>query len=112
MAGNIGAIVDNGAFLSRLPLYNPHLSPSNSKSNFINFRYDSHFSQTLTMAQNGTSEVQVSVRSPKVQKLTHENGESEDVTKSSMRLRVKKLSEKAVLPSRASALSAGYDLSR
>lgn len=64
------------------------------------------------MAQNGTSEVQESLRSPKVQKLTHDNGESENVSKSSMLLRVKKLSEKAVLPSRASALSAGYDLSR
>lgn len=63
------------------------------------------------MAQNGTSEVNEPQRSPKVQKLAHENGESENVSHSSTLLRVKKLSEKAVLPTRASVLSAGYDLS-
>lgn len=44
----------------------------------------------------------------KVPKL-HENGVSENPMSF---FRVKKLSEKAVLPSRGSPLSAGYDLSR
>ncbi|XP_059637808.1 deoxyuridine 5'-triphosphate nucleotidohydrolase-like [Cornus florida] len=50
---------------------------------------------------------EIKERSPKVQKL-----DQNDVTHTSTPLlRVKMLSEKAVLPSRASPLSAGYDLS-
>ncbi|KAL6212918.1 hypothetical protein ACLB2K_018133 [Fragaria x ananassa] len=51
--------------------------------------------------QNGSHEP-----APKIAKL-HQNG---DVSETSF-FRVKKLSEKAVLPSRGSPLSAGYDLS-
>ncbi|XP_038884972.1 deoxyuridine 5'-triphosphate nucleotidohydrolase [Benincasa hispida] len=112
MAGKFGAIIDSGTFLSSLPLYKLDSSTSILTPNYIYFRVNnSNLSQTLKMAQNGTSEVNESLRSPKVQKLTHENGESENVSHSSTLLRVKKLSEKAILPLRASALSAGYDLS-
>ncbi|XP_058068889.1 deoxyuridine 5'-triphosphate nucleotidohydrolase-like isoform X2 [Magnolia sinica] len=45
-----------------------------------------------------------------LQELGH-NGVSEETQNVSSLLRVKKLSENAVLPSRASPLSAGYDLS-
>lgn len=47
--------------------------------------------------------------SPKIQKLMNQNGISDHSIIPF--LRVKKLSEKAVLPSRGSPLSAGYDLS-
>ncbi|XVF63883.1 hypothetical protein PTKIN_Ptkin09bG0121800 [Pterospermum kingtungense] len=68
------------------------------------------FSRSLTMAQveqlnNGP---EIEEPSPKVPKLGH-NGVHE-VAQGSV-LRVKKLSNKAVLPSRGSALAAGYDLS-
>ncbi|CAL0317740.1 unnamed protein product [Lupinus luteus] len=57
-----------------------------------------------TINTNG-SEVQEPL--PKIPKL-HQNG---DVSADTPFLRVKKLSDKAVLPSRGSTLSAGYDLS-
>ncbi|CAA7393670.1 unnamed protein product [Spirodela intermedia] len=59
-------------------------------------------------AENGGVEVAVGPV-PKLQKLLHveSNGASEDVPL----LRVKRLSENAVLPSRGSPYSAGYDLS-
>lgn len=48
---------------------------------------------------------------PKVPKL-HQNGTAGFVEESAPFFRVVRLSEKAILPSRASPLSAGYDLSR
>lgn len=97
--------------LSSLPLFKAVSPSSNPTQTCVNFRFNSHFSRTLTMAQNCPSEDNVSLRSPKVPKLAHESGESERFSYSSTLLRVKKLSDNAVLPSRASALSAGYDLS-
>ncbi|KAF8401051.1 hypothetical protein HHK36_014354 [Tetracentron sinense] len=58
--------------------------------------------------QNNSPEIKEP--SPKLQKLL-QNGVSEVSQNVLPFLRVKKLSEKAVLPSRASPLSAGYDLS-
>ncbi|XP_026434066.1 deoxyuridine 5'-triphosphate nucleotidohydrolase-like isoform X2 [Papaver somniferum] len=60
-------------------------------------------------SHNNNSNQTSEVKEPpvKIQKV-HENG----VPEISSFLRVKKLSEKAVLPSRGSSLSAGYDLSR
>lgn len=77
-------------------------------------KYSHHrrpLSQLLRMApqdvQNGNHEVKEPT--PKIAKL-HENS---DVSGNpTFFFRVKKLSEKAVLPSRGSPLSAGYDLSR
>ncbi|CAN0872625.1 Deoxyuridine 5'-triphosphate nucleotidohydrolase [Linum grandiflorum] len=56
--------------------------------------------------QNGSPEVQEP--SPKIPKLDHQNGVN---VAASFFFKVKKLSEKAVLPTRGSPLSAGYDLS-
>nr|GMC79355.1 deoxyuridine 5'-triphosphate nucleotidohydrolase [Ipomoea batatas]GMC88659.1 deoxyuridine 5'-triphosphate nucleotidohydrolase [Ipomoea batatas] len=64
------------------------------------------------MAENNccaSPEVEVGEPTPKIPKLDHhQNGV---VAGSSSYFKVKKLSEKAVLPSRGSPLSAGYDLS-
>ena len=59
---------------------------------------------------NGGVEIGEGPKDAKIQKVFDEklNGASPGFPL----LRVKKLSEKAVLPSRASPLSAGYDLSR
>ena len=70
-------------------------------------------SNSLKMAQaadnpNHTSEIQEPLA--KIQKIHDQNGVSEAAI--APFLRVKRLSEKAVLPSRGSPLSAGYDLSR
>ncbi|GAY54850.1 hypothetical protein CUMW_159940 [Citrus unshiu] len=63
------------------------------------------------MAQVGQQNGSLEVKEPsaKIPKL-HQNGVEHDNTSSL--LRVKKLSEKAVLPKRGSPLAAGYDLSR
>ncbi|KAK6805044.1 hypothetical protein RDI58_002828 [Solanum bulbocastanum] len=60
------------------------------------------------MAENKINSPEITEPSPKIQKLDHpENGNVPETPF----FRVKKLSESAVLPSRASFLSAGYDLS-
>ncbi|KAF3638228.1 deoxyuridine 5'-triphosphate nucleotidohydrolase [Capsicum chacoense] len=60
------------------------------------------------MAENQIDSPEIKEPSPKIQKLDHpENGAFPETPF----CRVKKLSENAVLPSRASPLSAGYDLS-
>ncbi|KAE8708616.1 Deoxyuridine 5'-triphosphate nucleotidohydrolase [Hibiscus syriacus] len=70
------------------------------------------FSRSLAIAQadliNNSPEIKES--SPKVPKLS-QNGVHEVIQGSVTLLKVKRLSEKAVLPSRGSALAAGYDLS-
>ncbi|KAL5708946.1 dUTP diphosphatase [Ranunculus cassubicifolius] len=60
------------------------------------------------MAQNSSLEIQEP--SPKIQK-THQNGNSLESPNNLPVLKVKKLSEKAILPTRGSLYSAGYDLS-
>ncbi|KAJ8622850.1 hypothetical protein MRB53_031379 [Persea americana] len=59
---------------------------------------------------NAKATPEIKEPSPKIQKL-HQNGVSKDPVNPISLLRVKKLSENAVLPSRGSTLSAGYDLS-
>ncbi|GMH22870.1 hypothetical protein Nepgr_024713 [Nepenthes gracilis] len=49
-------------------------------------------------------------RSPKIRKLHHNN--AANITQQFLLLRVEKLSENAIFPSRASPFSAGYNLSR
>ncbi|GAB2246755.1 hypothetical protein Droror1_Dr00006637 [Drosera rotundifolia] len=86
------------------PLFIPH-KPIFSQSPGRGLRF---LCLTLpNMAANGDS-VDVQEPSPKIQKLS-QNGDSVDAAVPL--LKVKKLSDKAVLPSRASPLSAGYDLS-
>ncbi|KAI3942704.1 hypothetical protein MKW92_029043 [Papaver armeniacum] len=109
MAGNIGANHNPNSTFPKFrspyksiptPSPFPNLRITRSKPNFsfLTIKMDSHNNN------NQTSEV----KEPpvKIQKV-HENG----VPEISSFLRVKKLSEKAVLPSRGSSLSAGYDLS-
>ncbi|XP_039032945.1 LOW QUALITY PROTEIN: deoxyuridine 5'-triphosphate nucleotidohydrolase-like [Hibiscus syriacus] len=70
------------------------------------------FSRSLAMAQANliNDSPEIKEPSPKVPKLS-QNGVHEVTQGPVSLLKVKKLSEKAVLPSRSSALAAGYDLS-
>ncbi|KAI4307747.1 hypothetical protein L6164_030899 [Bauhinia variegata] len=110
MAGKFGAI----RVATILPRYNPN--PLSSPSlHTISFPFClrrlflrvSRMAQEAELHSNG-SEVQEPL--PKIPKL-HQNGVGEAPQSLAPLLKVKKLSEKAVLPSRASALSAGHDLS-
>lgn len=108
-AGKFGGMRALGAFSVSLlpPLYKPY-PPSLLPSSILSI---SRYRSVSTMAQpqpeshatNGSCQP-----SPKIPKL-HQN---DDVSSTPPFLRVKKLSDRAVLPSRASPLSAGYDLSR
>ncbi|KAF9620346.1 hypothetical protein IFM89_011081 [Coptis chinensis] len=59
--------------------------------------------------ENNNNSLEIQEPSPKIQKLNQQNGGSSHVFVPF--LKVKKLSENAILPSRGSSLSAGYDLS-
>ncbi|XP_010677507.1 deoxyuridine 5'-triphosphate nucleotidohydrolase [Beta vulgaris subsp. vulgaris] len=100
MAGNFGAIYRTSEYIPALfKLLNP---PSSLSSNF---------KTCLKMAENNpaTQSPEIMEPSTKIQKLQpHENGNGVD---SLSFFKVKKLSEKAVVPSRGSPFSAGYDLS-
>lgn len=113
MAGILGAISLQSLFYLILTIW--HLQsmkieiPLRCKSTTSQSR--KIFSLAFRMAQavetqNGNPEIKEPT--PKIQKL-HNNGVSHEIVSF---LRVKKLSDKASLPSRASLLSAGYDLSR
>ncbi|CAA3005300.1 deoxyuridine 5 -triphosphate nucleotidohydrolase [Olea europaea subsp. europaea] len=112
MAGILGAISLQSLFYLILTIW--HLQsmkieiPLRCKSTTSQSR--KIFSLAFRMAQavetqNGNPEIKEPT--PKIQKL-HNNGVSHEIVSF---LRVKKLSDKASLPSRASLLSAGYDLS-
>ncbi|PIA29157.1 hypothetical protein AQUCO_06200026v1 [Aquilegia coerulea] len=59
-----------------------------------------------------TNSLEIKEPSPKIQKI-HQNDVSQESTNGNFPLlKVKKLSEKAILPSKGSILSAGYDISR
>lgn len=64
----------------------------------------------MTQSEVQNNGIEVKEPSPKIPKLDH-NGVHDVPQCPPSPLRVKKLSDKAVLPSRASPLSAGYDLS-
>ncbi|GMI82515.1 hypothetical protein HRI_001920800 [Hibiscus trionum] len=113
MAGTLGAIIPK---IQGLFLYNNNRCGSRSlvlkpfcwnRSPLL-----STFSKSLAMASadqiNNSPEIKEP--SPKVPKLG-QNGVHEVTQGPVSLLKVKKLSEKAVLPSRGSALAAGYDLS-
>ncbi|KAI3439635.1 Deoxyuridine 5'-triphosphate nucleotidohydrolase (dUTPase) [Psidium guajava] len=87
----------------RLYLSRAFLSSSQRKC----FRSHHHFLQRLKMVENMP---EIEERCPKIPKL-RENGVVGAANEPTSLLRVKKLSDKAVLPSRASPFSAGYDLS-
>ncbi|XP_057975662.1 deoxyuridine 5'-triphosphate nucleotidohydrolase [Malania oleifera] len=100
--------------MARYTLFKPWPSPSRSfTSHFCKYPFRCFsFPRVFTMAQEEpqTKSPEVKEPSPKIQKLDH-NGVSEVARCPLPLLQVKKLSETAVLPSRASPLSAGYDLS-
>lgn len=123
MAGNLGVMA--GIFGATIPITSSLASPSLYKrpqspyltQRTVNSKHPYHccrgsLPRVLRMAQqdlsNGSHEVKEPA--PKIAKL-HHNGDVSENTAAGF-LRVKKLSEKAVLPSRGSPLSAGYDLSR
>ncbi|GAY54849.1 hypothetical protein CUMW_159930, partial [Citrus unshiu] len=91
--------------LSRRPFRSPKIAPSQNPIRHQSLRL------VFKMAQVGQQNGSLEVKEPsaKIPKL-HQNGVEHDNTSSL--LRVKKLSEKAVLPKRGSPLAAGYDLSR
>ncbi|KAG8389941.1 hypothetical protein BUALT_Bualt01G0031500 [Buddleja alternifolia] len=117
MAGTIGAIFRNPIFPKNFPPFNnPHyISPKSLKPSSISkfLPNPSHRTCHLPprMAENQKHTPEIEEPSPKIQKI-HQNGVSENKPHGiTPFLRVKRLSEKAILPSRASPLSAGYDLS-
>lgn len=113
MAGKLGAIARESPLLAVLSLFKR--TPSSYlplKPGICKYpHYRRPLSQLLRMAQqdvqNGSHEVKGPT--PKIAKLHEKSDVSGNPTSF---FRVKKLAEKAVLPSRGSPLSAGYDLSR
>ncbi|KAF9589128.1 hypothetical protein IFM89_019178 [Coptis chinensis] len=83
-----------------------------NKPNYFTFFSTSqiffHHSSTLKMVQENNS-LEIQEPSPKIQKLNQQNGGNSHVFVRFLKL--KKLSENAILPSRGSSLSASYDLS-
>jgi dUTP pyrophosphatase len=123
MAGKLGAkTLQNTHFSVALLLFKPtpNFSFHPLKHSFWRILpYPSRhraFCLALTMAQSdlqSNSPPEVKEPLPKIPKLGQNGVVAAAFSESpSLLLRVKKLSEKAVLPSRASSLSAGYDLSR
>jgi dUTP pyrophosphatase len=111
MAGIFGAIHSPAAaclFSPRRPPSLRPLSPLPSIFPLISRRLHPTSLSTLVMAaSNGAAAVDETVAATdSVQE------PPQKISKISPLLKVKKLSEKAVLPSRGSALAAGYDLSR
>ncbi|XP_061348041.1 deoxyuridine 5'-triphosphate nucleotidohydrolase-like [Gastrolobium bilobum] len=106
MAGNFGARIA----LDIVPLYKTYppflfpLSPFSFSLGAHKHKHVLRMAQPESHANNGP---EIQEPSPKIPKI-HKNG---DVSADTPLLRVKKLSDKAILPSRASPLSAGYDLS-
>ncbi|KAL5558064.1 hypothetical protein UlMin_034275 [Ulmus minor] len=94
-----------------LSLFKPNPSPSRRLLFNYQFRYN-RLPRSLIMAHQEVANNSPEVKEPatKVPKL-HENGVDGVSHNSIPYFRVKKLSEKAVVPSRGSPLSAGYDLS-
>ncbi|KAL7081558.1 hypothetical protein ACP275_14G047300 [Erythranthe tilingii] len=115
MAGKLGAIFRNSISPRIFPPFNPH-SALYPVSIFISTRnpYRTISFTALSMAEaaeNPNRTPEIEEPTPKIQK-THQNGVAGSTTHDATPfLRVKKLSEKATLPSRASPFSAGYDLS-
>lgn len=95
-------------------LFKPHAAFStNFTCKLLTFQNRKISSNSLKMALNPNHIPEIQEPSAKIQKIHDHNGVSEaKPTAIAPFLRVKRLSEKAVLPSRGSPLSAGYDLSR
>ncbi|TVT98541.1 hypothetical protein EJB05_56153, partial [Eragrostis curvula] len=105
MAGKFGAICSRAAASLFSHRHHHRLLPSNPTSpRFLAFshRLRPRSLSTIAMAaSNGAAAAADSIHEP-----------PQKISKIAPLLKVKKLSDKAVLPSRGSALAAGYDLSR
>lgn len=117
MAGDFGAIKWRlrPPHKFRLVLFKPsNRSSSSLSSNSKPFIPSTHriLTSSIKMAQNGDKARRPEIKepSPKIPKL-HQDENGVQPSSSLSFFKVKKLSDKAVLPSRASPLSAGYDLS-
>lgn len=115
MAGKIGARVREGPIIAAISLFKSNPISIDLKSAICKYPYRrSFFPRLLRMAHVDAANHIPEVVEPasKVPKLD-QNGAAEVVAQDPAPFfRVKKLSEKAILPSRGSHLSAGYDLSR
>ncbi|GMY28442.1 deoxyuridine 5'-triphosphate nucleotidohydrolase-like [Fagus crenata] len=115
MAGKLGAIARETPILVAISLFKPNqYSPQPLKPGFCKYpSRNRSFSIFLTMAQldpqNNSPEIKEPT--PKIPKLDQNGVAAQISLDPTSLLKVKKLSEKAVLPSRGSPLSAGYDLS-
>ncbi|GFQ01788.1 deoxyuridine 5'-triphosphate nucleotidohydrolase [Phtheirospermum japonicum] len=115
MAGIPGAIFRNAQFPMIFRPFNSVFVPNTlviCKLNRSKSRKISYFAISMAQAaENPNRSPEIEEPLPKIQKI-HGNGVcvSEALGVAPF-LKVKKLSEKAVLPSRGSSLSAGYDLS-
>lgn len=109
MAGRFGAFSFGKSRVPGFSLYN--YPPRSLFSHYPNPLRSPKFVFKMAQpeVQNGSPEVKEP--SQKIAKLD-QNGVHEASQSGGSLLRVKKLSEKAVLPSRGSPLAAGYDLSR
>ncbi|KAJ0750798.1 putative dUTP diphosphatase [Helianthus debilis subsp. tardiflorus] len=108
MAGTLGAITHS---LPSPNILNPYKTYHHH--HFIPFRSPliyppSKPASVSTMAQTLNGSPEIKEPTPKLQKLDDQNGNSDHQIPL---FKVKKLSDKAVLPSRGSSLAAGYDLS-
>lgn len=106
MAGIFGAMNWGRSEIAGFSIYNNPCRMLLRKTQFDNQSLKLVFKMAQAEQQNGSPEVKEP--SPKIPKL-HQNGVVHDNIGSLFR--VKKLSEKAVLPKRGSSLAAGYDLS-
>ncbi|CAH1432393.1 unnamed protein product [Lactuca virosa] len=111
MAGTLGAIPRTlslaGYFIPSKPYPYRQYRPPTSRFSLVNFSSKPSFLWPVSaMSHNGSPEIEGLI--PKVQKIDDRNGNSDH---QQPLFRVKKLSEKAILPARGSSLAAGYDLS-
>ncbi|XP_052191120.1 deoxyuridine 5'-triphosphate nucleotidohydrolase [Diospyros lotus] len=112
MAGIFRAIAWRSFFPSKSSLYNqsiPPFSPS-FKPFFCNYPLKLHH-PSMAQADPQINGSEVQEPSPKIPKLDQNGVHGFSYKAAAPFFKVKKLSEKAILPSRASPLSAGYDLS-
>ncbi|KAI7749208.1 hypothetical protein M8C21_020269 [Ambrosia artemisiifolia] len=115
MAGTLGAITHS--LPSAALIFNPYYYKTYHHYHHLHpilfpfplFNRSSNQYSVSTMAQTINISPEIKEPTPKIQKLENNNGNYDHQIPL---FKVKKLSDKAVLPSRGSSLAAGYDLSR
>ncbi|KAL7586134.1 deoxyuridine 5'-triphosphate nucleotidohydrolase [Lactuca sativa] len=110
MAGTLGAIPRTlslaGYFIPNKPYPYRHYRHPTSRFSLFNFSLKPSFLRPVSAMSHNNGSPEIEGPIPKVQKIDDRNGNSDQPL-----FRVKKLSEKAILPARGSSLAAGYDLS-